>query len=741
MAETTAELRDLFIEPPASTRPLAIVHGLGAMLRRRAKIPPDVNWSPPDDISLLHDNLSDALAHIKEWGFGGIVTNVGWRNYLRDEDEWRIFLEGIRVCKDLGLRVWIYDELGYPSGAAGGLVLEGHPELEAEVLVRTATEASAGQVCLRAPTGWRYVVRACAVINSQLYDLTENVDAHGTLSWVAPEPCIIERYDVRSGFDGTQATRNVHAYRRYINVLDPKAVERFYDVTYQEYINRLGQDVRLIEAFFTDEPSFMAAYFPDIPEQYVAHLRVDDEPAEEFDRLPQHPWRRDFPECFAERYHYDLLPNLASLFEGETDKDCQIRHDFHQLASEMYADAFFRGLQRPLAEHGIPLSGHVLAEESVVQHVASEGNVMWNLMEMEKPGIDMLTAVPQNILSTYSLLTCKYGSSSAHVCGRNDIMSEVSDYSDRTHGQITTSIYQRLGALALQCALGITTFTSYFGWKGMDPEDIRRLMTFCGRIQPAVRFGTHVAPVAVLYPIRTAWAQYIPTSEVLSADSQPEPLASMDDALLRIARGLLRNQIDFDFVDSRSLQGADIQSGMLSIANETYELLLIPPGTVLSSTDIKSINRFAESGGRILAFQPLSEIPLSDIAGKSLSGIQSACEVIGDLSARFDTVMVESLQNDWQGLVRDLVARDLALIGDTEWVVVRQSRFADGDVFLVVNASDEPVSLEVHMEDYGSCELWNPTDGTVTSFSGKLFIEGYCARMIVRRRSFGHEYN
>ncbi|MGB9587668.1 MAG: glycosyl hydrolase, partial [Armatimonadota bacterium] len=269
----------------------------------------------------------------------------------------------------------------------------------------------------------------------------------------------------------------------------------------------------------------------------------------------------------------------------------------------------------------------------------------------------------------------------------------------------------------------------------------RRLMTFCGRIQPAVRFGTHVAQVAVLYPIRTAWAQYIPTSEVLSAESQPEPLASMDDTLLRIARELLRNQVDFDFVDSRSLQGAEMQSGTLSIANETYELLLIPPGTALSSTDIESINRFAESGGRILAFQPVSEFPLSDIAGKSLSGIQSACEAIGNLSARFDTVMVESLEDDWQALVRGLVTRDLVLVGDTKWVVVRQSRFADGDVFLVVNASDEPVSLEAHMEDFGSCELWNPTDGTVTSFSGKLFVEGYSARIIVQRRSFGHEHN
>ena len=117
-------------------------------------------------------------------------------------------------------------------------------------------------------------------------------------------------------------------------------------------------------------------------------------------------------------------------------------------------------------------------------------------------------------------------------------MSEVSDWEEQNADRPTT-LEQRRGALAAQSALGITTFASYYRWKDLDREGIRQLMDFCARTHLAVRHGTHVAQAAVLYPIRTAWACYIPTQEVLSSATQPAPLAEMDGALLEIARGLI----------------------------------------------------------------------------------------------------------------------------------------------------------------------------------------------------------
>ena len=99
-------------QPPVSCRPLQIVHGVPAQ------------QATPEAMKHLKDDL----------GLGGIVCNVAFGAYLRSEDNWRVLEQVLASCKQVGLRVWIYDEDGYPSGGAGGIVLDGHPELESLAL-------------------------------------------------------------------------------------------------------------------------------------------------------------------------------------------------------------------------------------------------------------------------------------------------------------------------------------------------------------------------------------------------------------------------------------------------------------------------------------------------------------------------------------------------------------------------------------------------------------------------------
>ncbi len=55
--------------------------------------------------------------------------------YLSDEF-FRLVRVAAEECRTLGLKMWIYDEGGWPSGIAGGLVTEGHPEFRGQVLKR-----------------------------------------------------------------------------------------------------------------------------------------------------------------------------------------------------------------------------------------------------------------------------------------------------------------------------------------------------------------------------------------------------------------------------------------------------------------------------------------------------------------------------------------------------------------------------------------------------------------------------
>ena len=86
-------------DPSANMRPLQIVHDLD--LRNQAKY--------------LRDSC----------GLGGVVCNVmDGESYLKSDEAWIQFVNGFRSMRENNLRVWIYDEKGYPSLSAGGRVLE-----------------------------------------------------------------------------------------------------------------------------------------------------------------------------------------------------------------------------------------------------------------------------------------------------------------------------------------------------------------------------------------------------------------------------------------------------------------------------------------------------------------------------------------------------------------------------------------------------------------------------------------
>ena len=60
--------------------------------------------------------------------------NVAWDDYLTSDKEWEVFNDCVKLMLDRGMTVWLYDEDGYPSGTAGGKVLEKNPQWEAQGL-------------------------------------------------------------------------------------------------------------------------------------------------------------------------------------------------------------------------------------------------------------------------------------------------------------------------------------------------------------------------------------------------------------------------------------------------------------------------------------------------------------------------------------------------------------------------------------------------------------------------------
>ena len=101
-----------------------------AALRRGFAAPPP-EYRPMPMLSYDYSSTAEFPKELKKAGWGGANVQFPSQNrerYLRDPGDWKQFETAVKAVRESGLQMWIYDERGYPSGKAGGQVLEGHPE-------------------------------------------------------------------------------------------------------------------------------------------------------------------------------------------------------------------------------------------------------------------------------------------------------------------------------------------------------------------------------------------------------------------------------------------------------------------------------------------------------------------------------------------------------------------------------------------------------------------------------------
>ena len=119
------------------------------------------------------NQIREKLTVIKNNGCGGIVTNVCFTDYLESEHFFKILQHTMQICKEMGLRVWLYDEHGYPSGGAGGIIVRDNPEYEAYgiVCLKYSVHKTAHFVA-HLPYGHEQVISAYAVEGNTLDEST-----------------------------------------------------------------------------------------------------------------------------------------------------------------------------------------------------------------------------------------------------------------------------------------------------------------------------------------------------------------------------------------------------------------------------------------------------------------------------------------------------------------------------------------------------------------------------------------
>jgi hypothetical protein len=689
-----AQLRAVFRDPPPNYRPLIIMHS-GALQK-------------PDLLSWLATRRA-----------GGVVLDAGvkpgtkdlgdepWNNptYLDDADQFTKLRETVRRLRSGGWCVWLYDELGYPSCSAGGRVLDGHPEFHVEVIgcrtfrcaagawIDVASEHGSVEACFALP------IRDGQLVAQEQIDLTEKARG-GRFSWPVPGGqwvvCLFERFQ-------PDTWRRHNIPRRNVNMLDQRAVARFIELTHTRYGTELGPQIGEIQAFFTDEPQFGSA------EHWGGGLPQG---------VPMIQWCDDLPTLFRQKTGCEVRTILPALFHSVGPTTAKHRHDFYDVQSDLAADSYFGQIEKKCRELGVPSSGHMLLEESLLFHVMFSGSMLKNWAHMDLPGVDLLGAMPYhtmggwdgNFVPVPEDFSCKLASSVSHLLGKQGTFTESFALAEGA------SLRQVLGVTAWQFAGGVTHMSTYSIQQSLSAEDYAAFCDFAGRLACLARRGRHVADVAVLVPERSVWAAYTPPDGGgfrRYLECNPEPV-QIDRVFRDMCHELLKHQRDFDCLSEGLLEQATVRDGRLVMADESFATLILPEMRMIDRETLSKVRDFLASGGNV-AF--VGSLPCqSPDRGDDPSLTEDVATVLRTFPQQTLHVSSEHACTDAVTWIDSRVPRLVRWEGPAEVRLLHRQE-PGRDLLLVANPSQRAAEGRVTAPCQGTASLWDPETGDVRMIS------------------------
>lgn len=541
------------------------------------------------------------VSHYKDYidqdvqnGWGGIVANLNYTpDFPDNKAEWEAMAEGCRAYAEKGLRVWIYDEKGYPSGTAGGAVLEKHPEFEAVGLVCFCYWKVLGKCSFyRSDTPSGQLYKAFLVRQdkeAEAIDITDTANENGTLRFSVPEGdyrlLVLVR---RRLFDSTHAAHSYSEPRRYIDLFNPEATKAFIDCTYEKYAEHIGDLFgEAMPAFFTDEPSLIGWNIP--PASY-----------------PLLSWSDCFPAEFEKRYGYGIEKALVAVITGNGPDCVKRRCDFWNLTAELLSQNFFRVLQEWCAAHHTNLSGHLLNEESLLAQLYCYGSFYRCLKQFGQPGIDLLNSDPHDLMQHETIPIARLAGSVADIFDRTETMSESSELIQNMRSQSLPMDWLKATA-NWHFALGVNNITSYYNMSVFSTEELTSFNRYFARTGLAVRQGIRQNRVAMLCPDNAMFALFRPTEQARNG-GQCEELATVNRCFSKASWELLNRQIDFAYLDEEELQKAAPENGRLKLRSQQFDTLLLPAAFVLEAKTLELICRFIDAGGQVIALDRMPEL-------------------------------------------------------------------------------------------------------------------------------------
>ena len=495
-------------------------------------------WSWNDKLD--QTMLTQQIRWMKAQGIGGFFMHA--RGGLRTEymsEEWMQCVDAcVDEAKKQGMQAWIYDENGWPSGFAGGKLLEREENRDAHI--------------------------------------THSIGAYDPDAWLS---YTLEEESLRrlaAPIQGQCLNLYLNISPSTADILNADVVEQFLQETHEQYAQRYGNKLpQCLTGIFTDEPQYYRWGVP---------------------------YTRVMPSEFQKRYGEDVLDSLGLLFvEKQGYRTFRYRYWYtmqqlmlHSFGEKIYAWCEAHGIA--FTGHYVEeqnLTGQMSCCAGVMpfyKYMHMPGIDWLNRSVGNKLSLRQIGSVAQQY-GKKQVLTETYG-----CCGWDVTPAELRMMGDYQYVGGVNRTCQHLIPYT-ERGQRKRDYPSHFSqinpWIGTYFKEFNDYFTRLGYL---LSNADEKVQIAMLHPMRSAYFDY---KDI--AVPPGNGLQLLEIAFYGQLDRLAEDQIPYHFLDETLLEEDGFVDGAaIGCGQRKYDYLLIPACYTMGKHTEKLIRQYVENGGKLL---------------------------------------------------------------------------------------------------------------------------------------------
>ena len=567
--------------------------------------------SPPNEYKLIQYNFAANRAKVfKEYGIGGTLIFPYKYLYRKDLNYGGIdgFVRAINAANSEGLKVWLADDWGYPSGMAGGMVVKERPDLELKALVMFYQKGKGDtQIKFKLPDDNDLLDIEYAAIYPLKSNGKININAGKKLTFNNKyfnargikgkwQLCVFAKVLRNKWLQSTTTAKQFKHTGRYPDVMNETVVDIFIKYMLENAIKPIKYPEKKVIGFYSNEPNLMFGYWKgwknQAPEQApYAYL----------------PWTDKLPDRFEKINGYSIYKVLPYMFNEDHIAAKRARIHFWQAVAEQYTKSFAGKIHKWCNKRGLKYNGHFLLNEYLSQHVNGYGDLMKFVAEFDAASLDIGLPEPERF-NDFAYQRTRFFSSVASW--KNfDTVQILLDPIIGGYGmkRLTPSIPVLINSVNMAAFNGASLFSSYLSlkprkgdprFKGYKAANYNFLSEYAGRLSLILRGAERASNVALYYPISMFQANFKATKDFWTKDIKRHQ--RRQHAWSKTEQVLINSDIEYMIVHPEGVKNAHIKDGKLFVGRGAYSYLIMPQMTIIPLKVLKKIAAFEKAGGKVL---------------------------------------------------------------------------------------------------------------------------------------------